>query len=112
MQTFSSKGISLIEVIISISILAICLAGFITTYGNLSHQTNTLKRKQTALRLLQKELEECTANIEECLADPNRQDKIIIDGSIIGDLKFYSDGISLRGELVWGEGNISLSTIW
>lgn len=109
---FCRQGISLIEVIISIAIITICLAGFITTYGNLSYQTELIKRKRIALRLLQKEVEECTANTNDCFADPNQKDQINIDGSIIGDLRFYSDGNTIRGDLAWEDGNISLSTIW
>ena len=107
-----TQGVSLIEVIISITILAISIAGFLTTYKDLSYHTEIMRRKQVALRLLQKELEECTGDIKDCLGDPNRKDQIIIDGRTIADLKFYSDGTSLTGELIWSEGNISLSTIW
>ena len=58
MNPLKCQGFSLIEVMVSVMILLITIAGFMTTYSYFSRQVTKTQQKRSAVRFAQKTLEE------------------------------------------------------
>ena len=120
MNPLDCRGLSLIEIMVSVMILLITIAGFMTTYSYFSRQVAKSQQKRSAVRFAQKTLEEYMADPNFLKNDP-LSNEIIIDAQrdLKGTLKinFFSeedtkDCKKIECGIRWADGNISLTTIW
>lgn len=123
MNPLDCRGLSLIEIMVSVMILLITIAGFMTTYSYFSRQVTKSQQKRSAIRFAQKTL-------EEYMADPNfLQSKYFCNPNITIDsqrnlngkleIKFFPEEIisdskwrEIECGIHWTDGNVSLTTIW
>jgi len=122
MNPLDCRGLSLIEIMVSVMILLITIAGFMTTYSYFSRQVARSQQKRSAMRFAQK-------TIEEYMADPDFLQKGPLSNEIIIDeqrdlkgtleIKFFPEEIisdskwrEIECGIHWTDGNVSLTTIW
>ena len=123
MNPLDCRGLSLIEIMVSVMILLITIAGFMTTYSYSSRQVIKSQQKRSATRFAQKTLEEYMADPNFLKKEPIHNKPIIIDAQrdFRGTLKiklFSEEGTSesdckkIECGIRWADGNVSLTTIW
>jgi len=112
------RGVSLIEILVSIIFLSITLIGFMTTYTQLNRQSTRMAQKRNALRLAQKTLEDCMAMATSQFFGQKSYSlgTVVVDEQrkVTGRLEIETDPNEREIEchVIWTDGNISLATVW
>jgi len=123
MNHLDCRGLSLIEIMVSVMILLITIAGFMTTYSYFSRQVTKSQQKRSATRFAQKTLEEYMA--DPCFLQRESITKQVItidtqrDFTGILEIEFFSEEGTKESDckkiecgIRWTDGNVSLATIW
>lgn len=122
MNPLDCRGLSLIEIMVSVMILLTTIAGFMTTYSYFSRQVTKSQQKRSATRFAQKTLEEYMADPNFLKRKPINKDITIdsqrnLEGTL--EIKFFPEEIisdskwrEIECGIHWTDGNISLTTIW
>ena len=110
MNRFSCRGMTLIEIMVSVMILLITITGLMTTYTYLNKQADKMQQKRFALRFAQKKLEEWMAD-PDCLkaSEDYKQQNFI---STLTTKPLQSGCQKVECNVSWIDGNVSLTTIW
>ena len=123
MNPSDCRGLTLIEIMVSVMILLTTIAGFMTTYSYFSRQVTKSQQKRSAIRFAQKTLEEYMADPNFLQKGPITNKDITIDAqrNLKGTLEINfpskedtkdSGWTEIECGIHWTDGNVSLTTIW
>lgn len=113
MNFLDRRGLTLIEIMVSVMILLITITGLMTTYTLLNKQAYKMQQKHFALRFAQRKIEEWMANLE-CPATDKTTYKQQEFTSTLEEIPIDSLPECKEAEcnITWIDGNVSLKTIW